>query len=93
MSTNEIANGTLYTIVPVWGRVNLKEDIAGNLGNSVTGQLPHEHNFHGHFTLSMDKKSKKLIIDYEMGLRFVGHVNNKVALFPIPAYAVFSTCR
>ena len=93
LSTNEIANGTLYIIVPVWGRVNLKEDIAGNLGNSITSQLPPVPNLHGSFTLSLDKNTNTLIIDYAMHLSFVGHVNDKIALFPIPAYAVFSTCR
>ena len=77
----------------MWGRVNLKEDITGNLGNSVTSELPHGPNLNGRFTLSLDKKTKKLVIDYDIALSFVGHLNDKIALFPIPAYAVFSACR
>ena len=93
MSTNEIANGSLYITVPVWGHVNLVEDIAGNLGNSVTSQFSRGPNLKGHFTLSLDKNTNKLIIDYDIDVRFIGNVNDKVALFPTPAYAVFSTIR
>ena len=84
MSTNEIANGTLYITVPVWGRVNLVEDIAGNLGNSVTSQFSRGPNLNGHFTLSLDKNTNKLIIDYDIDLRFVGNVSEKIALFTLP---------
>ena len=89
MSTNEIASGILYITVPVWGRVNLVEDIAGNLDN-VTVQFSRGPNLNGHFTLFLDKNTKKLIIKYDMDIRFLGNVEDKLALFTLPEY-VFST--
>ena len=88
MSTNDIANGILYFVAPVWGRVNLVEDITGNLENSVTSQFSRGPNFTGSFILSVVKR--KLIIDYDFTVKFVGNVTDKLALFTLPEY-VFST--
>jgi hypothetical protein len=86
--TNELKNGSLYINVPLWGLVNMTDDISGNLGGTILCQAADDPGIKGRFTLSLDRTERKLVIDYVFDVNFVGVMADKIALFPLPAYTL-----
>jgi hypothetical protein len=92
LATNEIANGTFYVLAPVWGRVNMADDVEGDLDGSITVQFNRGPNITGKFTLTLDKKDPakpKLTIKYEFDVKFVGSVSDTISLFVVPPHVFF----
>jgi hypothetical protein len=89
LTTNKIANGNFYVIAPVWGNVNIMDEISGNLDGSITCRFNRGPNIGGRFTLSLDKTTRKLTIEYNFTVNFVGHVTDKLPLFLLPAHVFF----
>ncbi|KAF8516895.1 hypothetical protein JB92DRAFT_3142422 [Gautieria morchelliformis] len=82
LSTNYLSNGSLYVVVPAWGRVDLMEDIHGNLGSSITGQFSRGDDINGSFTLWLNQR--QLMFEYSFDVKFIGKHGTKMTLLTLP---------
>ncbi|KAF8516894.1 hypothetical protein JB92DRAFT_2908863 [Gautieria morchelliformis] len=85
LSTNYLSNGSLYVVVPAWGRVDLMEDIHGNLGGSITCEFSRGDNIKGNFTISLNQR--QLVLEYSFDIKFTDKYETKMTLLTLPQLA------
>jgi hypothetical protein len=89
LSTKEIKNGSLHINVPLWGLVKMIDGISGDLGSTITRELPTDSpSIKGSLALSFDQAESNLVFKYDFVIKFLGEVGDKIPLFPLPAYAL-----
>jgi hypothetical protein len=92
LATKRLSHGNLYLTFPIIGNINLVADISGSLEGLLVVEFGPRPDFKGKFTLSLDKSTRMLVIDYDFDFKYIGSLADKLSLFPLPAHVFFLIC-